>query len=119
MLAINARLLPRILRAPATAESDHPAEPHYYLPVAGVKTQWQGRGLGTALMRPVLERCDDGKLPAYLDATSPRNRPLCQRHGFEITEQFSVGPRVAAGMADVADSQRVSLSVHKPPVAAS
>jgi ribosomal protein S18 acetylase RimI-like enzyme len=92
MLAINGRLLPRILRALAAAESDHPADPHYYLPVVGVEPEWQGRGLGTALMRPVLERCDDDMLPAYLEATSPRNRALYQRHGFEVTGQFSVGP---------------------------
>jgi GNAT superfamily N-acetyltransferase len=84
--------LPRILRAPAATESDHPAEPHYYLPVVGVEPERRGRGLGTVLMRPVLERCDDEKLPAYLEATSPRNRALYERHGFEVTEQFSVGP---------------------------
>jgi ribosomal protein S18 acetylase RimI-like enzyme len=92
MLAINGRLLPRWGRALAAMESNHPAEPHYYLPVVGVEPQWQGRGLGTALLRPVLERCDDEKLPAYLEASSPRNRALYQRHGFQVTGQFSVGP---------------------------
>ena len=62
---------------------------------------------GTSTL-PVLERCDDERLPAYLETTSPRNRALYQRHGFEITGQFSVGPRVAPDKADVADSQRVS-----------
>jgi GNAT superfamily N-acetyltransferase len=92
MLAINGRLLPRILRALAATESDHPVEPHYYLPVVGVEPEWQGRGLGTALMRPVLERCDDEKLPAYLEASSPLNRALYERHGFQVTGQFAVGP---------------------------
>ena len=92
MLAINGRLLPRWERALATMESHHPAEPHYYLPVVGVEPQWQGHGLGTSLLRPVLERCDDEKLPAYLEASSPRNRALYQRHGFKVTGQLSVGP---------------------------
>ena len=92
MLAINGRLLPRWGRALATMESHHPAEPHYYLPVVGVEPQWQGHGLGTSLLRPVLERCDGQKLPAYLEASSPRNRALYQRHGFVVTGQFSVGP---------------------------
>ena len=43
------------------------------------------------LQRPVLERCDDEKLPAYLEATSPRTRALYERHGFEVTGQFSAG----------------------------
>ena len=92
MLAINGRLLPRILRALAAAESDHPVEPRHYLPVAGAEPQWQGRGLGTALMRPVLERCDDEQLPAYLEATSPRNRALYERRRFQVTGQLAVGP---------------------------
>ena len=92
MLAINGRLLPRILRVLAATESNRPVEPHYCLPVVGVEPEWQGRGLGTALMRPVLERCDGERLPAYLEATSPRNRALYERHRFEVTEQFAVGP---------------------------
>ena len=30
-----------------------------------------------------LERCDRDGLPACLDATSPMNKPLYERHGFE------------------------------------
>jgi GNAT superfamily N-acetyltransferase len=89
---INGWLLPRMLRALAALESNHPAEPHYYLPLVGVDPEWQGGGLGTVLMRPVMDRCDDEKVPAYLEATTPRNRALYERHGFEVTEQFSLGP---------------------------
>jgi GNAT superfamily N-acetyltransferase len=92
MARINGRLLPRILRALAVLESDHPAEPHYYLPLVGVEPEWRGRGLGTALIRPILDRCDAEKVPAYLEATTPRNRALYERHGFAVTEQFSLGP---------------------------
>jgi GNAT superfamily N-acetyltransferase len=92
MARINGRLLPRVLRALAALEANHPAEPHYYLPFVGVEPPWQGRGLGTALMRPVLDRCDGENVPAYLEASSPRNRVLYERHGFEVTEEFSLGP---------------------------
>jgi len=92
MARVNGRLLPRIMRGLAALEANHPAEPHYYLPLVGVELEWQGRGLGTALMRPVLDRCDVEKVPAYLEATSPRNRALYERHGFEVTEEFSLGP---------------------------
>src|SRR5947209_7994144 len=92
MARINGRLPPRILRPLAAPEASHPVEPHYYLPVVGVEPEWQGRGLGTALMRPVLDRCDGEKVPAYLEASSPRNRPLYERHGFQVTEEFSFGP---------------------------
>ena len=61
----------------------HPTEPHWYLPLIGVDVTKRGRGYGSALLRHALERCDRDHLPAYLEATSPLNKPLYERHGFE------------------------------------
>jgi GNAT superfamily N-acetyltransferase len=52
------RGLPRVLRATTMVEKQHPGDPHYYLPYIGVAPARQGNGLGTALLRPVLEACD-------------------------------------------------------------
>ena len=56
----------------------------------------QGRGLGSALMAPVLERADRAGHPAYLEATSARNKALYERHGFHAAAPFAVarGPPV-------------------------
>jgi ribosomal protein S18 acetylase RimI-like enzyme len=85
------RLLPRALRALSRLESEHPGEPHYYLPLVGVSPASQGRGWGSLLMHPILRRCDAERVPAYLEATSPRNRALYERHEFEVTEEFRLG----------------------------
>jgi GNAT superfamily N-acetyltransferase len=77
-----------MMRALTTLESDHPETPHYYLPIVGVEPDRQGRGIGTALMRPILDRCDQTATPAYLEATTPRNRACYLRQGFEVTEEF-------------------------------
>jgi ribosomal protein S18 acetylase RimI-like enzyme len=61
----------------------HLTEPHWYLPLIGVDVTKQGRGYGSALLRHALERCDRDGLPAYLEATSPLNKPLYERQGFE------------------------------------
>ena len=61
----------------------HPAERHWYLPVMGVDVAKQGGGLGSALLRHAAERCDRNGLPAYLEATNPRNVRLYAAHGFE------------------------------------
>jgi ribosomal protein S18 acetylase RimI-like enzyme len=75
----------------AMMERRHLREPHYYLPYIGVAPRAQGRGLGTALMRPTLERCDAEGLPAYLEATSKRNALLYERLGFEHRGELRVG----------------------------
>ncbi|MFJ9178289.1 GNAT family N-acetyltransferase [Streptomyces sp. NPDC102360] len=58
---------------------------HAYLWMIGVVPERQGQGLGTALMAPVLERCDREGLPAYLEASNPRSRELYERLGFVFT----------------------------------
>jgi hypothetical protein len=38
----------------------------------------------------VLDRADRTGTPAYLDATSPHNRRLYQRHGFRMIGELAV-----------------------------
>jgi ribosomal protein S18 acetylase RimI-like enzyme len=90
-LRVWGRMLPKALLTLAKIERGHPSESHYYLAVLGVKPESQGRGLGSAMMFPVLHHCDAERLPAYLEASSPRNRALYERHRFEVTQEFRVG----------------------------
>lgn len=66
-------------------EDFHPSEPHWYLPLIGVDTCHQGRGLGAQLMKYALAKCDEAGLPAYLESSNPANISLYERHGFEVT----------------------------------
>jgi ribosomal protein S18 acetylase RimI-like enzyme len=91
MVAVFRRRLPRVLSALAALEASHPTGPHYYLPFVGVAPRWQGRGLGGALLAPILQRCDTERVPAFLEASTPRNRALYERHGFEVMEEFRLG----------------------------
>jgi GNAT superfamily N-acetyltransferase len=88
MLRVFGRGLGRAQRGLTVMESGHPRTAHYYLDSLGVEPRWQGRGLGSALMGPVLERCDAERMPAYLNAGSARSRDLYLRHGFHVTEEF-------------------------------
>jgi GNAT superfamily N-acetyltransferase len=70
-------------RARTVMETHHRELPdHWYLLYVGVDPARQGQGLGSAVLRPVLEECDHTGTPAYLEATCDRNRSLYARHGF-------------------------------------
>jgi GNAT superfamily N-acetyltransferase len=88
----------------------HPSADHWYLPLTGVDVVAQGRGLGTALLRHTLQSCDRDRLPAYLEATSPRSRDLYQRYGFEVIGEIRAGsiPPMWAMLREPAAGPRVS-----------
>ena len=69
----------------------HPHEHHWYIPLIGVDPVFQGRGYGAQLMRHGLAACDRDQVPAYLEATSPANRPLYERHGFRVLGEIRSG----------------------------
>lgn len=61
--------------------SHHPHDvAHFYLFLLGAAEQ--GRGIGAAVIRPVLDRCDADGLPAYLESSSEQNLSFYARHGF-------------------------------------
>lgn len=70
----------------AAVERRHLRGAHYYFANIGVAPGAQGQGLGSRLMRPTLDRCDEEGLPAYLEASSERNAALYERLGFQCTE---------------------------------
>ena len=75
----------------------HPSDrTHVYLPLIAVLPGRQGDGTGTALLRPVLDRCDREGLPAYLEASNPDSRRLYGRLGFTDRPPLDLpdGPRV-------------------------
>lgn len=89
------RLLSRI-RGTDALQRRHPVEPHFYLAALGTDPQRQGQGLGSAVLAQGLRRCDRLRLPAYLETANPRNLALYQRHGFRLSEEFTIpgGPLV-------------------------
>ncbi len=100
-LSAQLRLLPRFLRlfpreflrasrAMNVLARVHPREPHWYLLAVGVVPEATGQGRGSAVLEPVLARCDAEGLPAYLEASSADNVRLYERLGFESLAEVEI-----------------------------
>ena len=87
---------PLLLRGFRNVERNHPRWPHWYLSVLGTDPPAQGRGLGSAVMEPVLSRCDEQGLGAYLESSKESNVPYYRHHGFEVVDVATLlrGPRL-------------------------
>jgi ribosomal protein S18 acetylase RimI-like enzyme len=75
----------------------HPhAPPHWYLSLVGTDPDARGRGLGSAVLAPVLAQCDRDGVAAYLESSKERNVDFYARHGFRVTEEVRLprGPRM-------------------------
>ncbi len=70
-------------------DEHHPPGSYYFLQFVGVEPDRQGHGIGSALLAHMLERCDREGARAYLDATSPDNKRLYERHGFRASGEFA------------------------------
>jgi len=84
LLAATAPWTPRFVAFDAALDRRHPAgTPHHHLALLGVRPGRQGRGTGTALLESYHRMLDtEARAPAYLEASSRRNRSLYLRHGY-------------------------------------
>lgn len=82
---------PRMIGAFNAIEKVHPKEEHYYLEALGTRQDMQSKGVGSAVIRHMLDRCDAEGMPAYLESSNVRNVPFYARHGFETTGEIVVG----------------------------
>jgi len=75
----------------------HPHDvPHFYLFILCTTRAQQGKGLGSSLMREVLDRCDRQGLGAYLESSNLRNVPFYERHGFKVITEVTLSPEFTA-----------------------
>ncbi|KAA9378579.1 GNAT family N-acetyltransferase [Microbispora cellulosiformans] len=73
-----------------------PQEPGWFLETVGTAPEFQGRGLGGAVLLPGLEEAERAGYPAFLETSSERNVAFYERHGFRVTADVRLpdnGPR--------------------------
>jgi GNAT superfamily N-acetyltransferase len=84
------RLVTNVIGALEERHRHHAPQAHFYLSALGVEPERQGEGVGTALMQPVLDRCQRDGIPAYLETATARNVLLYERLGFDVVEELTL-----------------------------
>ena len=87
--------------AEAAAAHLRPSDPHYFLGTVGVQLDCQRRGIGAALLQPVLNRATAEAACVYLETSTPENVAFYQGLGFTVTGDQDIpdaGPHVWAMM---------------------
>ncbi len=76
------RLMTAMAHIEPYREQDMPPQ-HWYLALVGVDPDYSGKGIGSSLLRPILEQADGDGLPCYLETAEERNVAYYEMHGFE------------------------------------
>ena len=64
-------------------------EPHWVLQLIAVEPDRRGAGLGSAVIRPVLERAAAEGARCYLETLNDAALPFYERHGFEVAADLT------------------------------
>lgn len=68
----------------------HPKAAHFYLFTIGTTLSARGKGVGRALLTPVLKACDLAGMPVYLENSNPDNAGFYAANGFERMGIFEI-----------------------------
>ena len=80
-----------LLRYPSMASKKHDQHanfPHMYLYNLAIDPVYQGQGYASRLLKPMLAKLDENKLPCYLESPE-RNVALYEHFGFEVVEHVA------------------------------
>lgn len=67
-----------------------PKEQMYYLWFIGVGPEYQGLGIGTGLMKEIIEDSQTQQRPIYLETSTLKNLPWYKKFGFEIYNELDL-----------------------------
>jgi GNAT superfamily N-acetyltransferase len=73
-----------VARTRELVDSVRPAEPHWWLTHLGTRPSSRRQGMGGALLRPVLDRCDAEGVPAAAAVPTWAAARFLRRSGFEV-----------------------------------
>jgi ribosomal protein S18 acetylase RimI-like enzyme len=83
----------RMMKVTSEWEQLHKKETpnHWYLMVLGVDPSYQGRGIGSSLIQPVIKQADLDRIPCYIETMTQKDVKFYQNRGFNIVFEGKVG----------------------------
>lgn len=66
------------------------SEPHWYLGSLAVHPDYQGKGLASKLVRPVLEMCSSQNKLCVLETQDEGLVPIYKHYGFDVVDSFTL-----------------------------
>jgi ribosomal protein S18 acetylase RimI-like enzyme len=74
----------QVLNRETLIKKNHPRQPITYLWFIGVDPRLQGKGVGSTLLKTVIEMSERKERPIYLETSVDKNLPWYKSFGFEI-----------------------------------
>ncbi|MCL4639013.1 MAG: GNAT family N-acetyltransferase, partial [Olivibacter sp.] len=81
----------KAIKRESAIKKNYPDDDIFYLWFIGVKSDLQGKGIGTKLLNDVMKRASDNGQSIYLETSTDRNLPWYRKHGFTIYNKIDFG----------------------------
>lgn len=81
----------KVIKREKQLKSHHPSTPFYQLWFIGVFQEYQKKGIGSKILGEVLKKCDQQKLPVYLETSVLSNVSWYKNYGFEVFNEIKNG----------------------------
>jgi len=81
----------QVLNREGLIKKHHPKEPFAYLWFIGVDPAQQGKGIGSKLLKDVINMNEKKERPIYLETSVDKNLPWYKSFGFEIYQELNLG----------------------------
>ncbi len=90
----------QFMQATSSTEPFHKSvdRPHWYLVAVGARAEYQGQGLGSALVDVGTSRADADGVPCYLDTGTQSNIDFYSKRGFQVVGQVDFEGHTFTGM---------------------
>jgi GNAT superfamily N-acetyltransferase len=65
-------------------------DPHWYLLIIGVEAAYQGQGIGSAVLAPIVAQADQAGQPCYLETLQVKNLSFYKKNGFAVVREVDL-----------------------------